>query len=61
MDNSIMIDTTAWRVTLTRQQADMILKRAKEYSEFDHETNTTNFRILKDNLYLIINDLLISV
>lgn len=47
-----MIDTIAWRVILTQQQADMILKRSKEYSEFDHETNTTNFRILKDNLHI---------
>jgi hypothetical protein len=44
-----MIDTTAWRTKLTKAQLDNILKRSKEYSEYDHENKTTGFRILRSN------------
>lgn len=36
---------------LTPEVIQNILRRSKEYSEYDHETKTTNFRIVKDNLH----------
>jgi hypothetical protein len=47
-----MIDTTKWRVALTSKQADLILKRSSEISEYNHESKETKFRILKTNVNL---------
>lgn len=45
-----MIDTTGWYVDITPRQAAMIRKRSKEFSEYDHDTKETKFRLVKDNL-----------
>jgi hypothetical protein len=47
-----MYDTTGWKINVSSEQVKKILSRSKEFSEYDHETETTTFRILKDNLHI---------
>ncbi len=45
-----MIDTIAWSVDLTNEQLEKILSKSKEYTEYDHVSGETNFRIVRSNL-----------
>jgi len=50
MDTVTMIDTVSWRVMLDESQEEKILSKSKEFTEFDHSSGTTNFRIVKTNI-----------
>jgi hypothetical protein len=47
-----MIDTTGWKINVSYEQIKLILSKSKEFSEYDHATKTTRFRIIKDNIYI---------
>lgn len=47
-----MIDTTGWKIKVSSEQIRKIRRRSKETSKYDHDSDTSIFKFINDNIYV---------
>lgn len=47
-----MIDTTGWKIKVSPEQVNKIRRRSKEISKYDHDSDTSIFKFINDNIYV---------